>query len=119
MEKTVKIGNRKVRLKANAMLPLLYREYFGEEIFKVQMSIFGLVNEKMEINLGAGIDTVGIMKMIWCMAKAANPQAKPFREWVEEIGEFPVVDIIKECMELLMVNMTSLTKIKNAGAAES
>lgn len=54
MEKTVKIGNRKVRLKANAMLPLLYREYFGEEIFKVQMSIFGLVNEKMEINLERG-----------------------------------------------------------------
>ena len=83
------------------------------------MSIFGLVNEKMEINLGAGIDTVGITKMVWCVARAANPQAKPFREWVEEIGEFPVVDIVKGVYGAAHGQHDLADKNKNAGAAES
>lgn len=129
MEKTVKIDGKDVRLKANAKLPLVYRAYFGEEIFKVQIGMISLASKaesaskdkaiKLSISDMAQIDTVGVIKMIWAMAKCADDSIPELEKWLDGFDEMPIFELINDCVELFLSNLTSTTNIKNAEAAGS
>lgn len=120
MEKTVFIDGKEIKMKATAMLPLRYRAAFGKDIFKVQGSIFGLA-AGAGVNMKAieDIDCVGIMEVMWCMAKEADASIPDFEKWLETFDTFPIFDVFNEVFDLFMVNVTSTTKIKNINAAGS
>ena len=44
MEKVIKIGDKDVRLKANAMQAIIYRREFGRDIMEVQGSIMKMMS---------------------------------------------------------------------------
>lgn len=46
MEKIIYIGNKEVKLKANAMQALIFRKEFGRDIMEVQGSLMNIVNIK-------------------------------------------------------------------------
>ena len=78
MEKIIYIGNKEVKLKANAMQALIFRQEFGRDIMDVQGSLMNIVNIKpkgevvLNIDGLKGVDSVGIVQMIWTLAKAAG-----------------------------------------------
>lgn len=123
MEKIIKIGDKKVKLKANAMQALIYRSNFGKDIMEVQGSMLGMVNFEEDgsttLNLNGikGLDSVGIVQIIWCMAKAADDSVPPLENWLEQFDVFPVMDIFAEAYELILANFISTSKIKNRKAA--
>ena len=117
MEKIVDIGGKEVRLKASAMTPVIYRNAFGRDIFKAQGSIFTLASKKLK-DL-ANVDSVGVMEIVWAMAKTADRSLPGFEDWLETLEAFPILDVFNETVDLLMQNMTVRSNIKNSGAAES
>ncbi len=116
MEKTITVDGKELKLKANARNALIYRAAFGEDIFKVQGSFARTINDRGELVV-ENIDCLGIMKLVWTMAKAADSSTTEFEKWLDTFDEFPIMDVFAELQEMLMINMTSTTKIKNAKAA--
>lgn len=124
MEKTINIGGKEVKLKANAMQAIIFRSNFGRDILEVQASLMKLIdlnNDKTPFNLDGlkYLDSVGIVQIIWTMAKAADNTIPPLEQWLEEFETFPIMDVFLDAYDLILANFTSITKIKNAKAAES
>jgi len=118
MERTITIDGKEIKLKANARNALIYRAFFGEDIFKVQGTFMKTINDKDELII-ENLDCLGVMKLIWTMAKAADAGIPTFEEWLDQFEEFPILDVFLDLQDMLMINMASTTKIKNAKAAVS
>lgn len=116
MEKTITVDGKELKLKANAMNALIFRSAFGEDIFKVQGTFSKTINDDGTPAL-ENIDCLGVMKLVWTMAKAADKTTPAFESWLDTFEEFPIMDVFVEIHDMLMINMTSTTKIKNAKAA--
>lgn len=125
MEKIIKIGEKDVRLKANAMQAIIYRREFGRDIMEVQGSIMKMLkfdksgNGAFNFDGIGNLDSVGIVQVIWTMAKAADASTPPLEQWLEQFDAFPIMDVFMEAYELILANFISTTKIKNRKAAES
>lgn len=121
MEKTIKIDGKQVKLKANAKLPLIYMGEFGEDIMQVQGKIFGIItlDGKIDMSRFPDINCLGVMHIIWSMAKCANPNVALFENWLDEFESFPILDVMLEVMDLFFANMSTGTRIKNVSAAEA
>ena len=125
MEKIIKIGEKDVRLKANAMQAIIYRREFGRDIMEVQGSLMSMISfdskGKASVNLACvkEIDGVGIVQIIWTMAKAADDTIPPLEQWLEQIDTFPIMDIFMDSYELILANFISVSRIKNRKAAGS
>ena len=117
MEKTIKIDGKDVRLKSNALLPIVFRANFGRDIFEVQSQIFGLGKSGFSIRQIKDVECVGLMQMVWTMAKIADDSTKPFEEWAGEFNEFPIFDFFDDIVDLFLTNISSTSKIKNSSAA--
>lgn len=121
MERTITIGDKEVKLKANAMLPLIYQVNFGEDIFKVQGKLFSFIGKdgKVDFKGAQDLDCVGLMKITWCMAKAADGSIPELEKWLDEFDSFPMLEIFAEIHDMYLNNMVTVSRIKNAKAAEN
>ena len=119
MEKTIVIDGKNIKLKSNALLPLIFKTNFGRDIFEVQSQVFGLGREGLNIRQMRDIECLGIQQVVWAMAKAADKNISPFEDWLSQFDEFPIFDFFNEILDLFLSNVSSTTKIKNAEAAES
>ena len=132
MEKTIKIGEIEVNLKANARNLLLYRAAFGEDFMKAAGSLSRVFKPILDKNGDAvcnaegqplnemdltAMDSLGLAQMIWCMARTADNDVPVFDKWMDELDVFPVMDILKEAYDLIAVNMATISPIKNKSAA--
>ena len=117
MEKIIKIDGKDVPLKATAMNMVIYRGQFNKDI----MEVAGAIVKAGSTQDFAQLDSLGVARIIWTMAKTANKELPPFEEWFEGIEQFPVLDILGDTMELIMANLTSISTVKpkNAKRAES
>lgn len=111
MEKTIKLGDKEILLKATAMNLLIYEEQFGEDMFKAKAELLGAVG-KEGIMLDR-IPSVTILKMIWTMARTGDPEIPSFREWIASLDELPMVELYNDCLSLFLANMTTKSDIKN------
>ena len=133
MEKTIVIDGKDIKLKSNAMLPLIYRSAFGEDIFKKQATLFAVYgSEDVEVEKDGKkiketvmttdltkLDSIGFMRVMWCMAKCADSAVPVFEEWLEGFEVFPILDVLAEVQDIYMANMKSTTPIKNKKATEN
>ncbi len=116
MEKTVNLNGEDVILKSVAMTAIIYRSEFGEDIFKATAPF-------LEVSTKNGIDFSKIeqesaMRLFWAYAKTANRDFVPYREWVGGLEAFPLMDVMSELIDLVLVNLTSnMSQPKNAKAA--
>ena len=133
MEKTITIGGIEVALKACARNLLLYRSAFGEDFMKAAGGLLKVFRPQLDengdqVNNSEGqpvadidltmLDGLGLQRMVWCMARTASNEVPPFDKWVDQFEEgFPAMDILNETYELIMVNMATITPIKNKSAA--
>lgn len=111
MEKTIKLGDKEILLKATAMNLIIYQEAFGEDMFKAKGELLdamgkdGIQFEK--------IPSVTLLKMLWTMARTGDKNFPPFRDWLESLEELPVVDLYNENINLFLANMVQKSDIKN------
>ena len=117
MEKIIKIDGKDVPLKATAMNMVVYRSQFNKDI----MEVAGAIVKAGSTQDFAQLDSLGVARVVWTMAKTADKDLPPFEKWFEGIEQFPVLDILGDCMELIMANLTSTSTIKpkNAKRAEN
>lgn len=99
MEKTVKIGAKEVKLKATAALAIRYKNEFGTEFFD---DISGATTDLSSVNY----------KMIWVLAKTADPNIPSFEKWLDgfEYSDFKIGELITTVSELLQGNVKTAAK---------
>lgn len=120
MEATVNIGDEKVRLKANAITAIHYKNQFKSDILKDTLNALGGVEaiynlrnlekaddyEKLQILID-DIDTVLIYQFVWAWAKTSDRNIDPFYEWISSVDMPPVTELLLEdgFVDLLVGNV--------------
>lgn len=134
MEKIIKIDDKEVLLKANAMFPILYKQTFGEDILTVILPLISEVlqnaddifsevqGDELSItpsklgDLVEGVyslEMVDILKIIWTTAKLGDKSIKPLENWIEEFDEFPIFEIGFEAIKIIIPTLISKKKLEN------
>lgn len=112
MEKTVNIGGKKIKLKANARNLLVYRDAFSEDMLRPQWNFID--------NARAGaldkMDGLELAKITWTLAKTADSSVEDFDNWLDSFDSFPVIDVVNALTDVVLSNLTSITPIKNEKA---
>ena len=136
MEKTIKIGDKDVRLKNNVSWTIIYRDQFGRDIVPTIIPLFasaldvisGIINEtgktdsisiedvakiadgdallNAAIHLG-GFEFTDFVCMTWALAKCADGSIPEPRQWVEQFDEFPVDIVAPAVFKLIFKGMVS------------
>ena len=141
MEKTIKIGDKDVRLKNNVGWTIIYRDQFGRDIVPTIIPLFasaldivsGIINEtgktdsigiediakiadgdallNAAIHLG-GFEFTDFICMTWALAKCADDSIPEPRRWVEQFDEFPVDIVAPAVFKLIFKGMVSSKNLK-------
>ena len=121
MEKTIKIGDKDVRLSNNIGWALIYRDQFGRDIIPTLMPLLaglldvlgGLLRNGKTDNLSisdlaelmdgdelmnayvhlSGLEFTDFINITWALAKCADESVPEPTQWVRQFDEFPV-DVI-------------------------
>lgn len=146
MEKVIKIGKQSVRLTNNVAWTMEYRDQFGKDIVPVIMPLLASLLEgasvvvtgsdgeidlkqvgqiaeaiegrSMEILLPLFqvefVDT--IIGVTWAMAKAADENIEPPKQWVRKFDRFPLDVIIPAVYDLVLKGFMSLKNLERLKA---
>lgn len=120
MEITINIGDAKIRLKANAITAIHYKNQFKSDILKDTLNALGGIEailklqslegaedyEKLQVLLD-DIDTVLIYQFVWSWAKTSDRNIGPFYEWIASVDMPPVTELLLEdgFVDLLVGNV--------------
>ena len=140
MEKVIKIDNKEIKLNNNAVWTMEYRDQFGEDILPKVLPLVGTVTEllasimdemdgeKITVkNLAESVrgrafellmpmiqaDFVDlVVNVIWAMAKAADEDIDPPKQWLKQFDSFPVDVIVPEVYGLAFKGLVSSKNLK-------
>lgn len=141
MEKTIKIGKKRVKLNNNVSWAIVYRDQFGRDIIPTIMPLFasaldiisGIINEtgktddieltdlakladgdsliNAAIHLG-GFEFTDLICITWALAKCADEDIPAPREWIEQFETFPVDVVAPEVFSLIFKGVVSSKNLK-------
>lgn len=141
MEKTIKIGNKSVKLNNNISWAIAYRDQFGRDIIPALMPMLagaldifaglvadtGKANEisvsdlakladgdaliNAVIHIG-GFEFVDFINITWALAKCADKDIPEPREWVEQFDSFPLDIVAPEVIKLIFKGVISSKNLK-------
>ena len=141
MEKTIKIGNKSVRLNNNISWAIIYRDQFGRDIIPTLMPLVasaldivsGVINQtgKTEdieladlarladgdallnaaIHLG-GFEFTDLVCITWALAKCADEDIPEPRTWVAQFDDFPLDFIVPAVFSLIVKGVVSTKNLK-------
>ena len=110
MEITIDLNGEKLRLRANAVTAIYYKQQFKSDILKDTLNALGGIEGILQLQdldsaenyqqlqtLIDGIDTVLIYQFVWVWAKTADRHFPNFYEWISE-GRWIHRVINKECI---------------------
>ena len=148
MKKIITIGDKEVELNNNVAWVMEYRDQFGKDIVPSLMPLLatmveGLASvvseaggEKLEISALASavegrameillplfqIEMVDVViNVTWAMAKAADDNILPPKQWVKQFEEFPLDVVVPNVYELILkgfVSSKNLIRLKKLGAS--
>lgn len=139
MEKTIKIGNKEVRLNNNVAWTMEYRDQFGKDILPTIMPLVASALESASalFENGAGSVTAAdifgaiqgravdillpmfqaefvdlVVNVTWSMAKAADESIEPPKKWVRQFDSFPLDVIGPEVADLVLRGFVSSKNLK-------
>lgn len=136
MEKTIKIGDKDVRLNNNIGWAMEYRDQFGHDIVPAIMpALWGILNVAGELMQRtdkngkisqeaalelfetdsftdamiklSGLEFVDFINITWSLAKCADGSIPEPREWVRGFDEFPLDVIAPEVFRLILAGVMS------------
>lgn len=122
MEKTIPIGGQDVRFKTNGIALLIYKSQFGRDLIP---DILKLVDASKLGDLQNGdatrvdissFDISTLYDICWVFAKIADASIPPVLEWAGRFDAFPIIDVFKEIIPLLMECISCSAEVKNAVA---
>ncbi len=148
MEKIISIGDKEVRLNNNVAWTMEYRDQFGKDIVPALMPVIASMMEGISTIVAetgkTDITTADIMEALrgrsmemllpmfqvefvdvvinvtWAMAKAADENIAPPKQWVKGFEEFPLDIIVPAVYELVLkgfVSSKNLARLKNVKAS--
>lgn len=115
MEKTITIDDKKVRFKATAMTPRMYRQQFQADLFVDIQRLNDAWQKARENKEPLPGDALTMFENIaYTMAKQADPDAVPDSadEWLEEFDMFSIWQILPEIIQLWGINNLSINESK-------
>lgn len=142
MEKIIKIGKQQVKLNNNAAWTMEYRDQFGKDILPVLLPAVATIMESVssvvagggELSVkmiaenleGKAIDVLLPMYQLefvdvainitWAMAKAADDNILPPKQWIKQFDEFPLDVVMPEVFNLALKGFTSSKNLKRLKA---
>lgn len=138
MEKVIKIGKQEVKLNNNAAWTMEYRDQFNKDILPVLLPAMASVMESVS-TIVAGTDELSVksiaealegraidvllpmyqmefvdivINVTWAMAKAADENILPPKQWIKQFDAFPLDVIIPEVFDLTLKGFTSSKNLK-------
>ena len=113
MEKILNIDGRDVKFKSTASFLLRYKMQFQRDGLKDLLKLQGAFDLKTKkLKDVDQFDLEVFYNMTWVLAKVANPQIPPPLEWLDTFSEFPLMEIIPEIIELMMLCVQSSVQSK-------
>ncbi len=147
MEKVIKIGKQEVRLNNNVAWTMEYRDQFGKDIVPALMPVIASMVEgvstiitetgKAEINVSDIAESLQgrtmeillpmfqvefvdvIVNVTWAMAKAADEDIAPPKQWVRQFEEFPLDVVGPAVYELVIKGFVSSKNLKRLKKVKS
>ena len=136
MEKTIKVGDQKLRLSNNVGWVLAYRDQFGRDVLPAIMpalwslidiasGAFAELEGKRKISYEdvitvlsgdaaseayyklSGLEFADFVNIVWAMAKAADDDIEEPKEWLKQFEVFPVDVIGPEVFGLVTKGLVS------------
>ena len=148
MEKVIKIGKREVKLNNNVAWTMEYRDQFGKDIVPALMPVIASMIEgvstivaetgKSEISVSDIADAIQgramevllpmfqvefvdvVINVTWAMAKAADENIAPPKQWVKQFETFPLDVVAPAVYDLVLkgfVSSKNLKRLKEIGAS--
>ena len=148
MEKIIKIGNKEVKLNNNVAWTMEYRDQFGKDIVPALMPVIASIIEgittvisdtgKTEITVADIADAIQgrtmeimlpmfqvefvdvVISVTWAMAKAADEDIAPPKQWVRQFDEFPLDIVGPAVYDMVIkgfVSSKNLKRLKKLGTS--
>ena len=102
------IGEERLRLRANAVTAIFYKQQFKSDILKDTLNALGGIEGILQLQdlksaenykqlkvLIDGIDTVLIYQFLWAFAKSADRHFPNFYEWIVDVDLPPITNLIE------------------------
>lgn len=138
MEKKLKIGKQTLKLNNNVGWLFVYRDQFGRDIvptivpvinagidlvFGVYQSTGGKVSRDSIMQMdpdtlkdalleATAIEAVDLLNIVWAMAKNADEDIDPPRDWFNTFDTFPLDEIAPAVIDLLIKGLVSTKNLK-------
>lgn len=141
MEKTVNLGEKKVKLNNSVGWTLIYRNQFGRDIVPSLMpilmsaldmvgGIIGEVGSKNTLGLSeiaavigsdayvdamvhlSGIELTEILYIAWAMAKNADDTVEDPETWIKSLDTFPLDEMVPVLFDLIAKGFMSSKNLK-------
>lgn len=115
MEKIITIDKKEFKLQANAKNIMIYHAEFGSDFFA---AAGGFISRRKDGMLNyKDINALDLARLMWCMTKTADSNTKGFDAWFYDFETFPVIDVYRECIDLIRINIITTVETKNGKAA--
>lgn len=132
MQKTIKINGKNVDFKFTLAAFYIFKNQFGYDAMNKIVPMIGEIMtglnfaelEKEKLNnasmyemLGEslqntfGFEIVDILNFIWAFAKCGNNEIGDPISWYSSFDEFPIIDVMKEFVPVLMESLGSKKKL--------
>lgn len=119
MQKTIHIGDSVFNLAATGAVLCIYKQQFGVEYYDdflritaVNSNINATEAEKTAITLEVGY------RLIWSMAKAADPNIQDPDSWLDSFEVFPLTKLLPIAMELLGKTFEQVISVGTSAGGE-
>lgn len=138
MEKKIKIGKQSLKLNNNVGWLFVYRDQFGRDIvptlvpilnagidlvYGVYQSTGGKITRDSIMKMdpytlkdalleATAIESVDLLNIVWSMAKNADEEIDPPREWFSQFDTFPLDEIAPAVLELLLKGLVSTKNLR-------
>lgn len=106
MEKILTIDGRQVAFKSTGAFMLRYKAQFGRDAVQDLYKLQQVVDVGGQIADASALDLEVFYNLVWTLAKTADPTIPPPLEWLDTFGEFPLIDIIPEVVDMMFSSLT-------------
>ncbi len=112
--KEIEIDSKKVKFRASATVPRLYRRFFGRDIFKDMQSLSKKADEAEKDGKQFEIDDLEMFENVaFVMAKHADPsQPDNPDDWLEQFDTFSIYQVLPQILELWRLDNATTVESK-------
>lgn len=110
MIKTIKIGNKEVEMKSNALTPILFSNYFKKDMMAEMMNMQKRIDSLDPDDIMGGIDAEIFFQVAFIMSGASRKKID-FYDWLEQFELIDMYEALPEIMEVWMDNTHSIVDI--------